>query len=167
MIALFKTLFNQMGQKIMIYDELIQLLQKEWESVSNYSYDDIQEIMNKKETLVLKMQVLEENRNEVVQTLADKLELRVEEATLKKLITFCPAPVKKKLTAFRQRLLLQIETIADLNLKNQGLLDASSMSIKKSLVFLHMSQDTAESSYQGGGRIALGKGQSKMLNMQA
>ena len=60
----YKTLLGQLSQKIMIYDELIKLMETEWDSVTAYSLEKVQEITNKKETLILKMQVLEENRIE-------------------------------------------------------------------------------------------------------
>jgi flagellar biosynthesis/type III secretory pathway chaperone len=158
---------SQMSQKITIYGELIKLLRKEWESISNYSYEAIQEILNKKETLVLKIQVLEENRAEVVDVIAKKLGMLPEELTLKKLIVLIDHPVKAKLMKYRITLLEQIKTIAELNEINQGLVDTSSLSIKKSLAFIHKTQSDAEAGYHGDGQMNGNKTSSCMLSLEA
>jgi flagellar biosynthesis/type III secretory pathway chaperone len=155
-----------MGQKIMIYDDLIKLLRKEWDSISKYSYEDIQEILNKKEILVLKMQVLEENRTEVVNAIAKKLEMASGELTLKKLIALIDHPVKIKLMKYRDTLLEQIKTIAELNEINKGLVDTSSLSIKKSMAFIHKTLSVAEAGYHADGQIEENKTISRMMSLE-
>ena len=167
MTGLYFTLMSQMGQKIIIYKELISLLRKEWGSISEYSYEDIQEIVNKKETLVLKMQVLEENSIEVVNAIAKNLGMVSKELTLKKLIASIDHPVKIKLMKHRNTLLKQIKTIAELNQVNRGLIDSSSLSIKKSLAFIHKTQSEAEAGYHSDGLINEGKTSSRMLSLEA
>jgi flagellar biosynthesis/type III secretory pathway chaperone len=157
---------KQMGQKILIYGELIKLLRKEWDSISKYSYEDIQEILNKKETLVLKMQVLEENRTEVVKAIGKKLGMPFEELTLKKLIASIDHPLTTKLGKYRETLLEQINTISELNEVNKGLVDTSSLSIKKSLAFIHKAQSDAEASYHADGQMNEGKSNSRMLSLE-
>ncbi len=167
MTGLYQTLLSQMGQKIIIYEELIKLLRREWGSISQYSYDDIQEILNKKETLVLKMQVLEENRTEVVNTISEKLGIPSEDLTLNKLIAKIDHPIKKKLMAYRKTLLSQIKTIVELNEFNQELVDASSLSIKKSLSFIHKTQSATEAGYHSGGQMDEHVTGSRMLSLEA
>ena len=167
MTGFYFTLTSQMGQKIIIYGELIRLLRKEWDSIAKYSYEDIQEILNKKETLVLKMQVLEENRTEVVNAIAKKLGIPSEQLTLKKLIASIDHPVKFKLMKYRDTLLEQIKTIAELNEVNRGLVDTSSLSIKKSLAFIHTAQSDAEAGYHADGQKNGSKTSSRMLSLKA
>ena len=167
MIGLYRTLLSQLGQKVLIYDELIKLLQEEWEGISWYSFEKVQAALNKKETLVLKMQLLEENRMEIVEVLAKHLGLSVQSLTLKKLIGSIDHPIRVKLNEKRKILLSQIKKIAYLNEKNQGLVDASSLSIKKSLAFLHKTQDFAEAPYHSDGNLKEGKSEVRMLSMEA
>ena len=167
MIGLYRTLLNQLGQKALIYDELIKLLEEEWEGISEYSYDKVQAALNKKETLVLKMQVLEENRLQVVEALAKRLGLSMQDLTLKKLIASIDHPVRAKLMGKRKILLGQIKKIAFLNEQNQGLVDASSLSIKKSLAFLHKTQDVSEAAYHADGSLNESKSEVRMLSMEA
>lgn len=166
MTKLYKTLLNQMGQKIAIYNELIELLEQEWDSVSGYSLIGVQETLNKKETLVLKMQVLEENRLEVVQAIANKLNVPSEGLTLKKIIALKPHPLNNKLSLYRKKLLKQIDLIAKSTEKTKTIVDYSSMSIKKSLSFLHKTQEKSEAGYQAKGQIHEGKMLSRMLRAE-
>ncbi len=155
-----------MGQKIAIYNELIDLLKNEWDSVSGYSLMGVQEILNKKETLVLKMQVLEENRIEVVRAIAKKLDVPYEGLTLKKMLALSPHPLGDKLNLYRKKLLKQIDVIAKLTEKTKRIVDHSSMSIKKSLSFLHRTQEKSEAGYQAKGQLQEGKMQSRMLSAE-
>lgn len=166
MTKLYKTLLNQMGQKIAIYNELIELLRQEWDSVSGYSLMGVQEILNKKETLVLKMQVLEENRLEVVRAIAKKLDVSYDGLTLKKILALNHHPLNNKLNQYRKKLLKQIDLIAELTEKTKRIVDHSSMSIKKSLSFLHKTQEKSEAGYQSKGQIREGKMQSRMLSAE-
>ena len=166
MTKLYKTLLKQMGQKIAIYQELIDLLKKEWDSVTGYSLMGVQEILNKKETLVLKMHVLEENRQQVVRAIAIKLDVPYEGLTLKKLLSLTSHPLNEKLNLYRKKLLKQIEIIAELTEKTKRIVDHSSVSIKKSLSFLHRTQEKSESGYQAKGQIQEGKIQGRMLSAE-
>ena len=166
MTKLYKTLLNQMEQKIAIYDELIELLRNEWDSVSEYSLMGVQEVLNKKETLVLKMHVLEENRLEVVRAIAKKLNVSYETLTLKNILALSPHPLSDKLNLCRNKLLNQIDLIARLTDKTKRIVDHSSMSIKKSLSFLHKTQEKSEAGYQAKGQIKEGKIQSRMLSAE-
>ena len=166
MIGLYRTLLSQLGQKTLIYDQLIKLLEEEWEGISKYSYEKVQAALNKKQTLVLKMQVLEENRLEVVEELAKRLDLSIQDLTLKKLISAIDHPVSAKLMERRKILLGQIKKINDLNDQNEGLVDASSLSIKKSLAFLHKVQDISEAPYHSDGNLKKSSTEVRMLSME-
>lgn len=151
----------------MIYDELIKLMQAEWDSVTEYSLEKVQEITNKKETLILKMQVLEENRIEAVRAIAKEMGVPYdEELTLKNILASGKHPLKPKLAKCRKILLQQIQRINELSERNKGLVDHSSLSIKKSLVFLHRSQDKAEASYYANGQVKEARAPSRMLSTE-
>jgi hypothetical protein len=113
------------------------------------------------------MQVLEENRTEVVNMIATKLGIQYEDLTLKKLIASIDHPVKKKLLAHRSTLLGQVKTIGELNECNQALVDTSSLSIKKSLAFIHKTELAAQEGYHADGQMNDSKTSSVMLSMEA
>ena len=113
------------------------------------------------------MQVLEENRLKVVETLAKNLDLDLHNLTLKNLIASIDHPVRTKLMAKRKTLLSKIKKISFLSQKNQGLVDASSLSIKKSLAFLHKTQDIAEAAYHADGSLNERQSEVRMLSMEA
>ena len=167
MISLCRTLLNQLEQKALIYNELIKLIEAEREGISEYSYDKVQVALNKKETLVLKMKLLEENRLEVIEAIAKHLGLNFQDLTLRQLIASIDHPIRDKLMDQREILLGLITQIGLLNDQNQGLVNASSLSIKKSLAFLHKTQDVAEAPYHSGGRLNTGKSEVRMFSMEA
>ncbi|MFQ5716214.1 MAG: flagellar protein FlgN [Nitrospinales bacterium] len=167
MTRLYKTLLGQMNRKIAIYRELIDVLRTEWDAVVSYSLKRTQEALGQKEILALKMQALEEERMKVVAEIAEKLETESEGLTLKKIVAMRDHPLNAKLMDRRETLLGLIDAIHELNEKNKHIVDRSSLSIKKSLAFLHRSQERAEADYHADGRIMETKRmQSRMLSAE-
>jgi len=164
MIRLYKNLVNLLQQEIALNREFIDLLRKEWKMVAEYSQDPLQEIVKRKETLLLKMEVVEENREKAVRQFAGRLNLSAAEITLKQLIGRCQDPLKRQLTAYREKLLKQIESIRRLNEKNKNLITYSSQALKKSFLFLHHMGRETESSYHADGRLQTGPAHSLILN---
>lgn len=167
MNRLYKNLLNLLLQKIRLYNEFIDLLRKEWDAVAGYSLENFTDIMNKKETLILKSEALEENRNRVMEALAKGLGLPAGDFTLNKLISSRQDPCNPKLAECRRRLLKQIETIRELNEKNKLLINHSSLSLKKSMAFIHRCDEESRSSYYSNGRLQEARMQSRLLNTDA
>ena len=155
-----------MGQKIAIYKELIDLLQKEWDCIVEYSLEDMQVILKNKEILTLKIEVLEENRVKVITRIAEKLEISSENLTLRNILKVHDHPLNSKLSAHRKTLLGQINTIRDYTKRTRALVDRSSLSIKKSLVFLHRAQDLAVAPYGADGQMGKGKTDCQFLSAE-
>lgn len=167
MTRLYRSLLNQMNRKIAIYRELIDILRKEWDAVVSYSLKETQEILGQKEILALKMQALEEDRMKVVAEIAEKLETKPDGLTLKKIVAMRDHPLNPKLMNRRKTLLDLIDSIHELNEKNKHIVNGSSLSIKKSLAFLHRSHERAEADYHADGRIMESKKmQSRMLSAE-
>ncbi|MFQ5672645.1 MAG: flagellar protein FlgN [Nitrospinales bacterium] len=166
MTRLYKLLVSQMRQKIALYNELIPLFQEEWDSIVDYSLDEVRAVLKKKEILALKMQMLEENRLKVVAEIANHLGVDPENLTLRDIIKVCGRPLSTQLTAQRETLLSQISAIFDYSEKNKHLVNRSSLSIKKSLVFLHRTQDSAEAAYGADGHRGEGKALCRMLSTE-
>lgn len=166
MTHLYRALLNQMGQKIAIYRELIDILKREWDCIVAYSLEDLQAILKGKEMLTLKLQVLEENRIKVITEIGKKLNINSENLTLKNILKAHNHSLNPKLAAHRKVLLEQIDTLKEYTLKTQGLVDRSSLSIKKSIVFLHRSLDKAAAPYGADGQMGVGKSECHMLNAE-
>ena len=164
MTHLYKKLLNQMGQKIIIYEEMINLLQKEWDCIIDYSLEDMKKILKKKENLALKIQVLEEKRVKVVTEISEKLQIGPENLTLRKILKAYKHPLNSRLFALRETLLEQINAILDQSKQIKRLVDSSSLSIKKSLVFLHRTQDSSVAPYRANGQMGEGKSECRMLS---
>ncbi len=71
MIKLYKNLQDLLEQKIILYENFIQLLNEEWKCVSQYSYEDLQTIIAKKDDQVIQMQALENSRSSLIIKLLD------------------------------------------------------------------------------------------------
>ncbi len=167
MKRLYQILLKLLTQKAVLYEEFIGLLKTEWSVVTEHALGNLQEILKKKETLVLKMQTLEDNREKVIEEIAEALGLSGEELTLKRLVETDASPYSEKLIQCRNRLLGHIETIQNLNEKNKNLISRSSQSLQKSLSFIYKVDGDTEGSYHSDGKIEGGRMHSRLLNANA
>lgn len=163
----YQNLLNQLEQKIEIYQELAGLLKKEWDCISEYSLEELQEILVRKEQLLLKSQMVEENRNRTVSLLGERLEIAQDDLTLSTLIAARSHPLNPLLEKRRDRLLELIALISELSFKNKNLIEHSSLSLKKSLAFIHCVVEESLASYHPDGRRGGDKMEGRMLNTEA
>jgi flagellar biosynthesis/type III secretory pathway chaperone len=165
MNRLYKNLEDLLKQKIKLYENFIQLLKDEWSCVSKYSYDSLQEIIAKKEDQVMQMQALENSRSCLMKKIAEKLQVRQSSLTLKKLIQIRDNPYKNNLAQHREKLLFQIKEINKWSEKAKSLMDHSSLSLKKSLAYIHSADEKAYSPYLANGRVKEGRVEGRMVSM--
>lgn len=165
MNRLYKNLDDLLRQKIKLYDNFILLLKSEWDCVSNYSYDNLQEIIAKKEDQVMQMQALENSRSTLMKKISEKLKVSPSTLTLKKLIQKKDNPYKKRLSQCRQKLLAQIKEVNEWSEKVKNLMDHSSLSLKKSLAFIHSEDEKVNSPYLANGRMMEGRVEGRMVSM--
>jgi flagellar biosynthesis/type III secretory pathway chaperone len=165
MNRLYKNLEDLLNQKIELYENFIQLLKAEWTSVSKYSFDSLQEIIEKKENKVMEMQALENSRSCLIKKLAEKLKVRQSNLTLKKIIQIKDNPYKNNFAKCRKKLFFQIKEINKWSEITKNLMDHSSLSLKKSLAYIHSSDEKANSPYLANGRVMNGRVESRMLSM--
>ena len=163
----YQNLLNQLGQKIEIYQELADLLMKEWDCIAEYSLEELQEILVRKEHLLFQSKIVEENRNKIIGLLAEELEIPQEKLTLSKLTAARDHHLNQKLEGHRDRLLELIALISDLSVKNKNLIERSSLSLKKSLAFIHCVAEESLASYHQNGRRGGNKMEGRMLNTEA
>ncbi|MBC8285994.1 MAG: flagellar export chaperone FlgN [Nitrospinae bacterium] len=165
MNRLYKNLEDLLRQKIKLYENFIELLKDEWNCVSKYSYDGLQEIIAKKEDQVVQMQALENSRSCLMKKIATKLEVRQSSLTLKKLIQIKDNPYKNNLTQCRKRLLFQVTQISEWSEKVRSLMDHSALSLKKSMAYIHSADEKASSPYLANGQMMEGRVEGRMVSM--
>lgn len=154
-------------KKIALYDKFIMLLQEQWNSITEYSLDSLQAILIKKEALVDQIQALEKERMSLMGKVNPPEGATAATLTLKQIIQSTPGPVGDQLKKSREVLLTRISTINKLHESLKGLMDRSSLSLKKSLVLFHSKGEEASSPYHPNGKLQEGKLQGRMLSLDA
>ena len=164
---LYKNLQDVLEQKIKLYENFIQLLNEEWKCVSQYSYDDLQNIIVKKDDQVMQMQALENSRSSLMKKIAGDLKMKPSGLTLKKIIQLQDNPYRVNLSSCRKKLLSNIQKINFLSNKIKTIMDHSALSLKKSIAFFHSEDEKANSPYEANGQVLEGKFPSRMLSIDA
>ncbi|GJL78857.1 MAG: hypothetical protein NPINA01_18460 [Nitrospinaceae bacterium] len=152
-------------KKIALYDQFILLLQEQWVSISEYSLDSLQVIIAQKEKLVGQMQTLEKERSALMATMEGHLGAAPGALTLKQIIQTTSDPIRTQLVKGREALLSRITAINELHERLKGLMDHSSLSLKKSLAFVHSKGEEASSPYHPNGKLEEGNMQGRMLSL--
>jgi flagellar FlgN protein len=154
-------------KKIDLYDNFILLLQEQWDSITGYSLGSLQAILIKKEALVDQIQALEKERLGLMGKMNPPLGSAPANLTLKQIIQITPGPMGGQLQKSRETLLARIATINGLHENLKGLMDRSSLSLKKSLVLFHSKGEEASSPYHPNGKLQEGNLQGRMLSLDA
>lgn len=165
MKKLYKNLQDLLEQKIGLYEKFIHLLNEEWKCVTEYSYDELQVIIAKKDDQVMQMQALENSRSSLMKKIAGNLNMKPSGLTLKKLIQFKDNPYRVNLANCRKKLLSNIQKINVLSAKIRALMDHSALTLKKSLAFIHSEGEKANSPYESNGQVTESKLQSRMVSV--
>ena len=163
----FRELNGLIEKKIDLYDKFIALLEKQWNSITEYSLGSLQEIILKKEALVQQMQGLEKQRSGLMRKIEIAMESPPASLTLKKIMESTSDPIRFKLGKNREILLAKIGAINQLHERLKSLMDHSSLSMKKSLVFVHSKGEEASSPYHQDGKLEEGNLQGRMLSLDA
>ena len=164
---LLRELNSLIESEIALYNKFIILLKQQWDCISNYSLDSLQAIIEKKEIMVRQMQQLEKQRSGLMEKIARLRGVPETDLTLKKIIQTTVNPIRVKLGKSRETLLSQIATINELHEGIKGLMDHSSLSLKKSLAFVHSKNEEANAPYHPDGKLGETSLQGRMLNFNA
>ncbi len=165
--GLLRELNDLIESEIVLYNKFIDLLNQQWDCISNYSLDSLNEIIAKKEIMVQQIQKLEKKRSALMDKIARLKGVPEKGLTLKKIIQTTVNPVRVKLGKARETLLSQITTINKLHEDIKALMDHSSLSLKKSLAFVHSKSEEAISPYHPNGKLGEAPIQGRMLNFNA
>ena len=163
MSDLFHKLDKVLVQKIELYNQLIEVMKKEWTSISEYSRENLEESLEQKSSLLAKVHELNYQREEIVQTFAQKLNRSQSEVTLKTIADLKKNPLGKRMTACREKIRKQIQTINEMNLENKQLITRSALTIKKSMSWLY-EIDTAYTPYYSNGQLSEPTMESRVVN---
>lgn len=153
MNSLYKTLDEVLVQKVELYDELIGVMKKEWDSISEYSRERLEQALEKKSSLLAKVHELNYKREEIIQKFAKKLGRPQTEVTLKTIIGLKDNPWGSRMKTLREKIRKQIETIHKMNADNKQLIYRSSATMKKSMSWLYET-DTAYTPYYSNGQLS-------------
>jgi len=164
---LLRELNGLIESEINLYSEFILMLREQWDCITSYSLDSLQEVVEKKEIMVQEMQQLEKQRTGLMVKIARLRGVPEADLTLKKVIQTTVNPIRVKLGKSRETLLSQITTINELHEGIRNLMDHSSLSIKKSLAFVHSKSEEANAPYHPNGKLKEGNLQGRMLNFNA
>jgi flagellar biosynthesis/type III secretory pathway chaperone len=154
-------------KKIALYDKFILLLKEQWSSITDYSLESLQTVLVKKEALVDQIQALEAERLRLMGKINSPGASAGADRTLKQIIQITPGPLGVQLKKRREVLLDRIVTINGLHENLKGLMDRSSLSLKKNLVLFHSKGEEASSPYHPNGKLQEGNMQGRMLNLDA
>ena len=164
---LLRELHGLILSEIDIYDKFIVLLKEQWDAISSYSLDSLEDILVKKEIMVKRMQELEKKRSAMMEKIARLRGVPETDLTHKKIVQTTVNPIRVQLSRSRETLLTQIATINKLHEEIKGLMDHSSLSLKKSMAFVHSKNEEASAPYHPDGKLQDANLQGRMLNFNA
>lgn len=165
MSAYHRNLLALLEKKIVLYDKFIIVLQSEWEFTVGYKLAGMEKMLWDKEALVERMQRMDKDRSLLMDKIAETMGIPGSKLTLKKLIESKSSPYNEKLARCRAKLLSRISKINNLMDRTKRLMHYSSLSLKKSLAFVHAADEMAAAPYHSNGRLREGKIQGRMLSM--
>lgn len=158
----FDGLLSALKTEIEVYEEILKLVSGEKQILLNPSLQKIQENNAKKETLILKSRMLEEVRRNTIRKIAGKLDLDEKDLNLSTLTDHADGRHRREFQACRTVLRQMLERIGSLNAANRVLLDASLLSVRGSIDFIHHMM-YAGPTYVETGAISRQKGNGKIL----
>jgi flagellar biosynthesis/type III secretory pathway chaperone len=149
----YKVLDELLARKTRLYSVFIDVLKDEWSCVSGYSLERLEQLLEKKEELMGKIQKLNDLREKLVMEIATRKNIPHHEITLKQIVEFPDNIWSKRMSIHREKLREQIETINELNLANRNLINRSAHSNKKSMTWLYQ-VDAAYTPYHANGQVS-------------
>ena len=163
MSNVYLTLDEVLVQKIALYGEIIEVMNEEWKSISEYSRERLEEALVRKESLLVQVHELNQKREEMVGTFAQKLGQSPSEVTLKTIIGMKGNLWGKQMAAHRDKIREQIQTINEINLSNKKLINRSSLAMKQSMSWLY-EVDSNYTPYYSNGQLSEPAMESRVVN---
>ena len=136
MEQLLNRLLMLLTDEVGLYRSLLAVYQDERQALLAFMLDDITVCAKKKENLILKVKIIEEQRTQVVQQIAEHLNQRLPELTLSRLAEKVDIRYSYKLTTMGAELSSVIGEIGPLHHANRSLINHSQGLVSSSLAFL-------------------------------
>ena len=136
MELLVNELLGLLEGEIDLYGSLLLVLQKEKRAVVDSNLDALIETNREKESLFLKIRILEEQRLTILEKLAENLGQLAQNLTLTKLSQLVEEPQSTQLADCHSRFLSLTQSIHEVNLSNKALLNHSLDLVRSSLALL-------------------------------
>ncbi|SRR6266508_3307717 len=130
---LYTDLLTLLHDMLSHYHRLLELSQRERESLTAASLATLLEITTQKETTILELSVMEEGRQLLLRKLAEQLDIPTAELTLRNLSQLAPEPLADGFQCCRTDLLGLVQAVSQVNAKNAMLLSSSLNSVRTSL----------------------------------
>lgn len=157
---LFSILHREMG----LYQDLIGLLQQEKEIiVTRFSLEELHTCNNQKETILLKLNVLERARVGLLENLARLLNVSVEGLTLSGLARLAEEPYRPMLETCRAKMVSIAESLREISQINRILVERSLDSIRSFFSLLNL-LGLCPQIYLPSGQIGSKNGQGALLS---
>ncbi|MBI4715673.1 MAG: flagellar protein FlgN [Nitrospirae bacterium] len=131
-----ENLVSVLQNEVHLYRDLLDLLQREKRCMMDLALDNIHECNNLKETLILKLRVLEESRIELIQDIASASGLE-NPVTLGRIIEVAPPIYGKPLESCRSNLVSLLSSVREVVQINAVLAERSIHYTRDSLSFLN------------------------------
>ncbi len=124
------------------YSLLLDIFQRERQFIIENSLHRLHDCIKQKETVILKLKMLEDSRISVTDKLATFIraasrEPRAANITLSYLSDSTSEPYSSKFKSYRSRLLSLVQSIRDVNRENKGFIEMSMDTIRESFKFLN------------------------------
>jgi flagellar biosynthesis/type III secretory pathway chaperone len=126
-------LLNEMD----LYRELLSILKKEKDVIIELSVDEIMKCIKEKETLGLKLRMLEESRITIIKSLSDRLNIQEEDIKLSRLSEIVDEPYSSQFKRYSSDIRALIKDINEINRYNKEFIEHSLTSIRGSLALLN------------------------------
>lgn len=131
-----ESLEQVLREEVELYEKFASYLQRDQELMVKLQIEELEAANKAKDTLLLKIQALEQARRTYVRRLADSMNLNEEKVRLKDLIGRIPAAEGQRLESLRQRLMAATENLRKLQDATTSLANSSISWINGSMASL-------------------------------
>jgi flagellar biosynthesis/type III secretory pathway chaperone len=131
--ALYTDLLTLLREMLSHYHRLLELTQREQETLTAASLPTFLEMTTQKEILILELSVMEEGRQLLLRKLAEQLDTSPAELTLRALSQLAPEPLAVGFHRCRTDLVALIQAIEQVNAQKTMLLSSSLDCVRTSL----------------------------------
>ncbi len=154
MEQMINSLLLLLDDTVTLYRSLLALYGEERQSLLDFDLENINTSAKKKENMVLKIKILEEQRHRIVEGLAAALSLDAADLTLTRLAEKVDIRQSYKLSALGDELSATISQIKDVHRTNRALIIHSQGLVTDSMAFLsnHLAPDPV---YHQNGSLAM------------